>query len=31
MHALHAAILFLSMVMTSALLLVSMASRDGWM
>lgn len=31
MHGLHAIILFLSMVMTSALLLANMATRDGWM
>jgi len=31
MHSLHALILFLSMIMTSALLLANIASRDGWM
>jgi hypothetical protein len=31
MQSHHAVILFLSMVVTSALLLVTIASRDGWM
>lgn len=31
MHGLHAVLLFLSMAMTSALLLANMASLDGWM